>query len=563
MSRIDQQFAQKIKVAQNKLQKLLDQVEQRSLNKQNGAAKIAEELSQSLDELCAIEEAVVAEYQCCQELLTLAPNAYLVTDAEGVIQRFNHAATGLLGARQNHLRGDSLALFVPARERVDFYAQVSRLRAGKEGMQKHWETHMRNRDGKLFHAALSVAPILGEDEDLIGLRWLIRDITECKQAEEELHKTLAELSIIYDKAPVTMLLLDQERRVQKANRSAGELAGRSIEEMIGRRSGDALRCVHAQEDPRGCGFGSACSTCLMKQTTLSAFETGCNYNSLEVKFPVLREEKEEERWLHIAATPLKINGTRRVLLCAQDITERKQAEEKAEHYAAELERSNQELQYFAYIASHDLQEPTRMVKSFLRLLRKRCGDQLDARSDEYMEYAMDGIERMQEMINALLDLSRVETRGAELTPTDAEAVLERTLKSLSWAVEEATAKVTHTPLPTVLADKAQLSQVFQNLIANGIKFRRDDVPPHVHISAEQEGDEWVFSVEDNGIGIAPKQTERIFRIFQRLHTQEEYPGIGIGLALCKRIVERHGGRIWVESEVGQGSTFYFTLPAEE
>jgi light-regulated signal transduction histidine kinase (bacteriophytochrome) len=168
---------------------------------------------------------------------------------------------------------------------------------------------------------------------------------------------------------------------------------------------------------------------------------------------------------------------------------------------------------------------------------------------------------MQEMINALLELSRVGTRGEAPAPTDVEAVIERTLKVLKRAIEETEAEVTHDPLPTVMADEAQLAQVFQNLIANAIKFRREGVPPRVHISAEQRGDEWMFSVADNGIGIDPDQAERIFQIFQRLHTREEYEGTGIGLALCKRIVERHGGRIWVASEVGHGSTFTFTLPA--
>jgi light-regulated signal transduction histidine kinase (bacteriophytochrome) len=155
----------------------------------------------------------------------------------------------------------------------------------------------------------------------------------------------------------------------------------------------------------------------------------------------------------------------------------------------------------------------------------------------------------------------VEKRGQEPAPTDAEVVLKRTLHSLVRAIEEAGAEVTHDPLPTVMADEAQLTQVFQNLIANAVKFRREDVQPRVHISAEREGDEWLFSVADNGIGIDLEQAERLFQIFQRLHTREEYEGTGIGLALCKRIVKRHGGRIWVDSEPGEGSTFYFTLPA--
>jgi light-regulated signal transduction histidine kinase (bacteriophytochrome) len=163
------------------------------------------------------------------------------------------------------------------------------------------------------------------------------------------------------------------------------------------------------------------------------------------------------------------------------------------------------------------------------------------------------------MIEALLDLSRVGRRGKAPAPTDVEAILDRTLTSLDKAIEETRAAVTHDPLPTVMADEAQLAQVFQNLIANAIKFQREDVPPQVHVSAERQDEEWVFSVADNGIGIDPEQAERIFHIFQRLHTEDEYPGLGMGLALCKRIVERHGGHIWMESTPGNGTTFLFTL----
>jgi light-regulated signal transduction histidine kinase (bacteriophytochrome) len=252
--------------------------------------------------------------------------------------------------------------------------------------------------------------------------------------------------------------------------------------------------------------------------------------------------------------PVKLRGF------MMDITERKRAEEVIERYAAKLKRSNEELEQFAYVISHDLREPARMVKSYLELLESRYQGQLDEKADMFINHAVDGAERMQEMINALLDLSRIGTRGEEPAPTDAEAVLKRTLNVLERAIEETEADVTHDPLPTVMADKAQLAQVFQNLVANAIKFRREDVPPRVHISAEREDDEWVFSVADNGIGIDPEQADRIFQIFQRLHTREEYEGTGIGLALCKRIVERHGGRIWVESKPGEGSTFTFTLP---
>ena len=237
-------------------------------------------------------------------------------------------------------------------------------------------------------------------------------------------------------------------------------------------------------------------------------------------------------------------------------------EQKVEERTEELTRltrSNADLAQFAYIASHDLQEPLRMVTSYLQLIEQRYKDKLDADGTEFISYAVDGAKRMQTMINDLLTFSRVGTRGKPLEPTDCEVILDHTLANLQIAIENSQTIITHAPLPTVMADDTQMVQLFQNLIGNAIKFRRQE-PLRVHISAQAKEREWVFSVRDNGIGMEPQYAERIFVIFQRLHSKEEYPGTGIGLAVCKRVVERHGGEIWVESQPGQGSTFYFTIP---
>jgi light-regulated signal transduction histidine kinase (bacteriophytochrome) len=256
----------------------------------------------------------------------------------------------------------------------------------------------------------------------------------------------------------------------------------------------------------------------------------------------------------------------------RELAERKRAEQELKQTMAELARSNQELEQFAYVASHDLQEPLRMVASYVQLLARRYQSKLDADADEFIAYAVDGATRMQALINDLLAYSRVGTRGKPFEPTDCEAVFDQALANLQMAIEESGTVVTHDPLPTVMADATQLTQLFQNLIGNAVKFRGEE-SPRIHVSAERlpplqagegrGGGEWTFSVRDNGIGIDPAYHDRIFLIFQRLHTREEYPGTGIGLAVCKKIVERHGGRIWVESQLGKGSTFYFTIPMTE
>ena len=251
--------------------------------------------------------------------------------------------------------------------------------------------------------------------------------------------------------------------------------------------------------------------------------------------------------------------TQLLYAAARDITDRKNAEEELQQAAAGLKRSNEALAQFAYVASHDLHEPLRMVASFVQLIEQRYKGKLDAQGDQFIAFASDGAKRMQALINDLLALSRLQTRANPLVPTDCAGVLRNVQADLLLAITEAKAVITHDPMPTVMADSSQLAQLFQNLIANALKFR-SATPVRIHIGVKHETGNWVFSVRDNGIGIDPKFSERIFGIFQRLHARDEFQGTGIGLAVCKQIAERHGGRIWVESQPGQGSTFFFTIP---
>lgn len=245
----------------------------------------------------------------------------------------------------------------------------------------------------------------------------------------------------------------------------------------------------------------------------------------------------------------------------QAVRERK-LREKHRQAQEELARSNCDLEQFAYVASHDLQEPLRMVATYTQLLAERYQEKLDETADKYIHYAVDGALRMQTLIHDLLAFSRVGRPGIDPRVIECSAVLETALKNLGAAIQESGAEIVAGSLPAVLADRSQLLQLFQNLVGNAIKFRGPE-PPRVRVSAEMGTREWIFAISDNGIGIAPEQVELVFVIFKRLHTCVEYPGSGIGLAICKKIVEQHGGRIWVESQKGQGSTFKFTMPARD
>jgi len=242
-----------------------------------------------------------------------------------------------------------------------------------------------------------------------------------------------------------------------------------------------------------------------------------------------------------------------------DITERKGSEENLKSTLGKLEKSNYDLEQFAYVASHDLQEPLRMIISFLQLLQRRYGESLDEEAQEFIGFAVDGAVRMQKLINDLLKFSRLNTKPVKFREVSTEEVLEQVVFESKIFIEKNDAVITHDPLPVIFADFNQMVQLFQNLVVNAIKYHGPE-RPQIHISANKEEDGWLFSVQDNGMGIDENQKIKIFKIFQRLHGRDEYEGTGIGLAIAKRIVERHGGRIWVESDPGKGSTFYFTIP---
>ena len=267
----------------------------------------------------------------------------------------------------------------------------------------------------------------------------------------------------------------------------------------------------------------------------------------------------EIRDVDVYSGTIMVSGEKLLYSIIHDITERKQIENELNKTLKNLQKSNSELEQFAYVASHDLQEPLRMVSSFVQLLQRRYVGQLDSDADEFIGFAVDGAKRMQELIQDLLEYSRVTTKGKDFREIEMEETLDKVLMDLKMSIDENNVDITQDHLPIVIADDLQMIQLFQNLIGNAIKYRSEK-NPKIHISAEKENKHWLFGVKDNGIGIDSKHAERIFTIFQRLHSNGEYEGTGIGLAISKSIVERHGGNIWIESEPDKGSTFYFTIP---
>ncbi|QYK49982.1 MAG: PAS domain-containing protein [Anaerolineales bacterium] len=361
--------------------------------------------------------------------------------------------------------------------------------------------------------------------------------------ERNLDALSRQMNSLIENSPSAISIKDVRGRYKLVNSQFAYLAQMDRDEIIGKPAEAIFRQPLLQAvietDRKVFGSGEAASR------EIAAIVDGVERIYLNVKFPLF-DEKDQILGLGGIWT---------------DITEQKQLQDTLRTKNTDLERSNQELEQFAYVASHDLQEPLRMVSSYMQLLESRYKDKLDDDAKEFIDFAVDGAARMQRLIQDLLAFSRVGTRGRAPEVVSAEAALTEALHNLGVRIQENGARIEHEELPTVFVDRNQLTQVFQNLVGNAIKFRAEREPV-ITVQARPHGEFYEFRVQDNGIGFDPKHADRIFIIFQRLNSRETYEGTGIGLAICKKIIERHGGRIWVESAVGEGTTFYFTLPRQ-
>ena len=344
--------------------------------------------------------------------------------------------------------------------------------------------------------------------------------------------------ILFYRSPIGTYII-QDGCFRLINRQLAYILGYEEDELIGK---PALSFVF-EEDRE-----------VVREKAVRMLKGEC---SLGYEFRVINKQARI-KWVMETVVPIYYRRKRATLGSLIDVTERKQMEERLKQMTDEMQRSNTELEQFAYVISHDLQEPLRMVSSYTQLLSKRYRNKLDADADEFIAYAVDGAKRMQTLLHDLLEYSRVGTRGQPFSMVNCEHIVEQAMANLKIAIEECGASVSYDVLPTIIGDEGQLVRLFQNLIGNAIKFRGEEAP-QVHISALRRNNIVTFSVKDNGIGIDPEHSQNIFEIFRRLHTSEEYPGTGMGLAICKKIVERHGGHISVQSQPGQGSTFYFSV----
>jgi PAS domain S-box-containing protein len=481
-------------------------------------------------------------------LLEAAPDAMVVVNQGGEIVLLNVQAEKQFGYSRDELVGQKVKNIIPKgfAERLIADGTRSAAEALAQQIGTGIELIARRKNKSEFPIEIMLSPLESAEGTLVTAA--IRDISVRRAAEKHLAQMEGRYRGLLEAAPDAMVVVNQGGQIVLLNVQAEKQFGYSRDELVGQKVKNII--------PEGFAERLVADALRSVEDAL-AQQIG---TGIEL---IARRKNRSEFPIEIMLSPLESAEGILVTAAVRDITARKKAEANLLNKVEELNRSNEELGQFAYIASHDLQEPLRMVASYTQLLARRYKGKLDSDADEFITFAVDGASRMQRLIQDLLAYSRVGTKGKDLLDISSEESLQQALINLRGAIEEKGALVTHDPLPSVFADEMQLIQLFQNLVGNAIKYQRPGIPK-VHVTASRNGGKkWTFSVKDNGLGIDPQYFEKIFGMFQRLHKREEFAGTGIGLAICKKIVERHGGSISVESQPGQGSTFRFALAESE
>jgi PAS domain S-box-containing protein len=514
----------------------------------NGAITGSVVVGRDITERKRAQEALWRQREWLQVTLTSIGDAVLSTDLAGKITFLNPVAESLTGWKEPEAQGR------PAREVFRIINEQTRQQGDdivahvlRDGITVALANHtaIQARDGREIPIEDSAAPIKDVAGNVTGVVLVFHDVTQKRRAQEALAESRERLDLALSSA--RMATFDWDIVTNKRIWSDGvhRLLGTRPEAFTGAAE-EFFKIIHPEDR-------STVQAALAKAVdTRAAYET--EYRAVWPDGSIRHIAARGMLHRDDAGRPVQMTGV------CWDITDRKVAEGALRQSVEELKRSNQELEQFAYIASHDLQEPLRQVRAFVQMLRDRYGDKLDDKAAQYFQFVYDGAARMSDLVRGLLDYSRVGGRDAPRQSTPCRHALDTALANLQATIAESHALIMQDELPTVVAEPTQLTQLFQNLIGNAIKFHPDGVPPRIHVGCRPEEGHWLFWVQDNGIGIAPEFHEKIFLIFQRLHTREKYPGTGIGLAICKKIVEQHGGRIWIESQAGKGSTFFFTVP---
>lgn len=482
-----------------------------------------------------LEAQILESERAYRELVQNANSAIIRWRRNGEIVFFNEFAQSFFGYRKDEVLGKPVSMLVPETDSAGGDLSVL-VQSIVEHPEQFINVVNENicKDGQRVWMAWTNKPVFDKDGKVEEILAVGADISESKQAEDALRQSQENFAKAFNSNPAALAIThSSDGTFVIVNQTYTNIMGYAELEIIGRTVAELSIYVNQNE----------------REQLLQALAEQGRVVNYEL---TVRTKNGEHRKLLVSMEQILYDKENCILSTFIDITERKQIEE-------ELRRSNAELEQFAYVASHDLQEPLRAMAGMVQLLQKRYQGQLDERADEYIAHIVEAANRMGNLIQALLTYSRIHRSVQPIELVDASQCMQTALKNLEVSIKENHAVVTAESLPRVYADAVQLTQLFQNLIGNGIKFRGEE-EPHVHISATKLKDAWQFSVRDNGIGIEPQYFERIFLIFQRLHTRGEYSGTGIGLALCKKIIDRHGGQIWVESEPQRGSTFHFTLP---
>ncbi len=487
------------------------------------------------------EDALAHEQQLLRALVDTIPDQIYFKDTHGKFLLVNQAFLtdrGLSTPQEAIGKSDSDLLAKGTAEEISTEDQAL-LRDGRPLINR--EKSYSDRRGIRRWMLMTKIPLRDSQGLTTGLVGVHRDITDFKMTTARLRESEVRMRLLVEQLPAVLWTTDADMRFTLSLGAGLKSLGLKPNELVG---------VCLQEFPNGPGKGDlvvvAAHQHALEGESL-AFEQMIHGHVYQSYVEPLRDDHGT------------ICGTIGIAL---DITERRRVEEELAQRAADLSRSNAELEQFAYIASHDLQENLRMVASYCQLLERRYKGKLDTDADEFIGYAVKGAMRMRDLLRSLLEYSRAGASPQAHSTVNMCGVCDNAIANLSESIRHTTASIERTPLPFVHGHAGELTQVLQNLIGNAIKFR-GDLPPHIQIGATLEADKWIFHVRDNGIGIDPKHHQRIFVIFNRLHSREKYPGAGTGLAICQKILERHGGRLWVESEKGKGATFYFTLPVRE